>query len=73
MSPAAQHLLRKSHLTPARANSGGGFGDALRSSYGASPLGGNSSVKRGATPTPIPLFRAGASPAIIRKKSVTKK
>lgn len=66
-SPAAQHLLRKSHGTP-RAQSG--FGDALRSSYGASPLHSSSrSIRRpGATPTPVPLFRAGASPAIIKKK-----
>ena len=44
-SPAAQHLLRKSHATP-RAQSG--FGDALRSSYGASPLGFNAprSIRR---------------------------
>ncbi|KAI7888407.1 nuclear protein DGCR14 [Mucor mucedo] len=68
-SPAAQHLLRKSHNTP-RAESG--FGDALRSSYGASPLGLHAtsrSIRRpGATPTPIPLFRAGASPAVLKKK-----
>lgn len=68
-SPAAQHLLRKSHTTP-RAESG--FGNALRSSYGASPLGVQSSsrsIRRpGATPTPVPLFRAGASPAVMKKK-----
>ncbi|GAA5805502.1 nuclear protein Es2-domain-containing protein [Helicostylum pulchrum] len=65
-SPAAQHLLRKSQTTP-RAESG--FGDALRSSYGASPLA--PSLRRaGATPTP--LFRAGASPAVSISR-VTKK
>ncbi|CAO3622989.1 unnamed protein product [Mucor fragilis] len=62
MSPAAQHLLRKSQATP-RAQSG--FGEALRNSYGGSPLGINSprSIRRpGATPTPIGLFRAGVTP-----------
>jgi protein DGCR14 len=63
MSPAAQHLLKKSGGTPARAHSG--FGQALRSSYGASPLGIQSpSIRKrpGATPTPIALFRAGVTP-----------
>jgi protein DGCR14 len=68
MSPAAQHLLRKSHTTP-RAQSG--FGEALRNSYGGSPLGVNSprSIRRpGATPTPIGLFRAGVTPQNIMMK-----
>jgi protein DGCR14 len=65
MSPAAQHLLKKSSgSTPLRAQSG--FGQALRSSYGASPLGisSPSSIRKrpGATPTPIALFRAGITP-----------
>ncbi|KAG2232862.1 nuclear protein Es2-domain-containing protein [Thamnidium elegans] len=68
-SPAAQHLLRKSQTTP-RAQSG--FGDALRSSYGASPLASSSSSLRRLGATPTPLFRAGASPAVPIRK-VTKK
>ncbi|KAI7903055.1 nuclear protein Es2-domain-containing protein [Cokeromyces recurvatus] len=65
MSPAAQHLLRKSTqgFTP-RIQSG--FGEALRSTYNSgspsfkTP---RSILKRpGATPTPIALFRAGATP-----------
>ncbi|KAL0142460.1 nuclear protein DGCR14 [Mucor lusitanicus] len=70
MSPAAQHLLRKSHATP-RAQSG--FGEALRNSYGGSPLGINSprTIRRpGATPTPIGLFRAGVTP---QKSTMMKK
>ncbi|KAI9347836.1 nuclear protein Es2-domain-containing protein [Pilaira anomala] len=70
-SPAAQHLLRKSHATPSAQS---GFGDALRSSYGASPLGLNaprSTRYPGATPTP--LFRAGASPATPMNRITKKK
>ncbi|KAI9478467.1 MAG: nuclear protein DGCR14 [Benjaminiella poitrasii] len=74
MSPAAQHLLRKStkSFSP-RIQSG--FGQALRNSYG----GGSSTtsafrtprsiIKRtGATPTPVPLFRAGITPQTKEKK-----
>lgn len=64
MSPAAQHLLKKSSGTPLRAHSG--FGQALRSSYGASPFSiqspSNIRKRPGATPTPIALFRAGVTP-----------
>ena len=70
-SPAAQHLLRKNHTT-SRAQSG--FGDALRSSYGASPLGLNaarSTRRTGATSTP--LFRAGANPATPMNRITRKK
>ncbi|KAL7311903.1 hypothetical protein PS15m_009613 [Mucor circinelloides] len=71
MSPAAQHLLRKSQATP-RAQSG--FGEALRNSYGGSPLGINSprAIRRpGGTPTPIGLFRAGVTPqkTMMKKKN----
>lgn len=72
MSPAAQHLLRKS--TPAlRAQSG--FGDALRSSYGGASSTTRSSMltRRGATPTPVPLFRAGASPATTTSGMIRKR
>lgn len=80
MSPAAQHLLRKSTGNTPRAQSG--FSDALRSSYGGSSLGVHTprGIKRpGATPTPIfragatptPLFKAGATPST--KSTMTKK
>ncbi|KAG1473278.1 hypothetical protein G6F56_001039 [Rhizopus delemar] len=60
MSPAAQHLLRKSQHSPhLQTNS---FGNALRSAYNSSPLRLTSNLRRG-TPTPIPLFRAGATPS----------
>ncbi|KAI9249222.1 nuclear protein DGCR14 [Phascolomyces articulosus] len=52
-SPAAQHLLRRSHTPRTSA-----FGDALRSSYGGNTPRGSRTP--GATPTP--LFRAGATP-----------
>lgn len=74
MSPAAQHLLRKS--TPSRTQSA--FGDALRSSYGGGGGGtGNGGLYRrttgsGATPT-TPLFRAGATPSAIKKTILTRK
>ncbi|KAL1927465.1 hypothetical protein VTP01DRAFT_3702 [Rhizomucor pusillus] len=57
MSPAARHLLRRSH-TPTSS----GFGNALRSSYASSP---SFKTPRGRTPgaTPTPLFRAGATPS----------
>lgn len=70
MSPAAQHLFRKSQPSPLAQSSG--FGDALRSTYGASPLASrapHSIRKPGSTPTP--LFRAGATPlqnSIAKKK-----
>lgn len=61
MSPAAQHLLRKSQNSPHLQRTA--FGDALRSAYGSSPLRTGSTVRRpGETPTPVPLFRAGATP-----------
>ncbi|RCH85346.1 DiGeorge syndrome critical region protein 14 [Rhizopus azygosporus] len=61
MSPAAQHLLRKSQNSPHLQRTA--FGDALRSAYGSSPLRTGSTVRRpGGTPTPVPLFRAGATP-----------
>jgi protein DGCR14 len=54
MSPAAQHLLRKSdQRTPS-------FNDALRASYG-SVTPGHYTPRSQATPTP--LFRAGATPS----------
>ncbi|KAI9493674.1 nuclear protein DGCR14 [Zychaea mexicana] len=52
-SPAAQHLLRRSHTPRTSA-----FGDALRSSYGRNTPHGSRTP--GATPTP--LFRAGVTP-----------
>ncbi|KAG0168427.1 DiGeorge syndrome critical region protein 14 [Apophysomyces sp. BC1034] len=55
MSPAAQHLLRRSN-TPYPL----GFDAALRSSYGASSSTRTPTRMPGATPTP--LFRAGATP-----------
>ncbi|KAI8970938.1 nuclear protein DGCR14 [Pilobolus umbonatus] len=67
MSPAAQYLYKKSHQSPYLQS---GFDDALRNCYGGSKLGVNSprGIKRpGATPTPIPLFRAGATPKKIEK------
>ncbi|KAG1158349.1 hypothetical protein G6F37_005874 [Rhizopus arrhizus] len=61
LSPAAQHLLRKSQNSPHLQKNA--FGNALRSAYSSSPLRAGSSVRRpGATPTPVPLFRAGATP-----------
>ncbi|KAI8884876.1 hypothetical protein K501DRAFT_293758 [Backusella circina FSU 941] len=69
MSPAAQHLFRKSQASPLTQSSG--FNDALRSTYGASPLASRSphSIRKpGSTPTP--LFRAGATPL---QHSITKK
>ncbi|KAI8636702.1 nuclear protein Es2-domain-containing protein [Parasitella parasitica] len=71
MSPAAQYLLRKSHTTP-RAQTG--FGEALRNTYGGSPLGVSSPRtlrKVGATPTPTGLFRAGVTPqkTMMKKKN----
>jgi len=50
MSPAAQHLLRKSDRTPS-------FNDALRASYGSTTPSSRSQA------TPTPLFRAGATPS----------
>ncbi|KAI8086320.1 nuclear protein DGCR14 [Halteromyces radiatus] len=56
MSPAAQHLLRRSNTPYTK-----GIDMALRSSYGGSSTGHTTSSPRyGKTPTP--LFRAGATP-----------
>ncbi|KAI9264426.1 nuclear protein Es2-domain-containing protein [Sporodiniella umbellata] len=61
MSPAAQHLLRKSQNSPHIATNS--FGNALRSAYSSSPLRPSSGIRKpDGTPTPVALFRAGTTP-----------
>ncbi|OBZ89844.1 Protein DGCR14 [Choanephora cucurbitarum] len=72
MSPAAQHLLQKSHRTPNT-----GFGEALRNSYSKTPSFAQSprTIRRrpGATPTPVGLFRAGTTPRAASTPTLPKK
>ncbi|KAI8373803.1 nuclear protein Es2-domain-containing protein [Blakeslea trispora] len=76
MSPAAQHLLRKSQKTPGRRDMSD-FSAALRSSYSKTPSLGIQSprtIRRpGATPTPVGLFRAGTTPRFATTPTLPKK